>query len=285
LATLRCERAVIAWVGAIAAFTSPVVNREAAAKVVVLGDQNALIQVGAQSDSGFWRWDVDGVSQLYEQGFWYRVGTGIGESPVGNLLQASLSATDTNGDSVLDQVAVTYRDPNDAFEIVVTVLLRGYRSGSNCSSMYQCVTLSNLSAEPLDMHLFQYTDFDLNGTDLGQAGTLVPKDLSLVANQDSSGLIVARSLVSPLPSHWEIGTYPTIRSKMVNACDLDTVLIDNTTISGDVTWAFQWDLAMAPGASSTIALRHEISPIPEPGSVLLMILAVPLLSRRGRRAA
>jgi len=52
---------------------------------VVLTDQNTTVTIDPVNGAGVYSWLVNGVEQLFQQWFWYRVGSTGGESPLETL--------------------------------------------------------------------------------------------------------------------------------------------------------------------------------------------------------
>jgi hypothetical protein len=88
-------------------------------------------------------------------------------------------------------------------------------------------------------------------------------------------------VVTPAPSHHEANTFPTTLASLTDGNP--TTLNDNDTATGDATWAFQWDLTIAPGGSSIISKDKHISAVPEPVSIMLLGTAMLGLMHQIRR--
>jgi hypothetical protein len=52
------------------------------------------------------------------------------------------------------------------------------------------------------------------------------------------------------------------------------VLNDNTTAAGNVTWALEWDFNIAPGGSALVSKDKYIEIVPEPGTLILIIVGI-----------
>ena len=74
-----CRVAVLIGVGLLATTSQAYVQTVTLAN----GNSTALVDVG--SSAGMYNWTVDGVNQLAQQWFWYRVGSANGESPISAL--------------------------------------------------------------------------------------------------------------------------------------------------------------------------------------------------------
>ncbi|MCX5684194.1 MAG: PEP-CTERM sorting domain-containing protein, partial [Planctomycetota bacterium] len=112
--------------------------------------------------------------------------------------------------------------------------------------------------------------------------------LNANAVQQSDGsTTVAETVVTPAPLHTEVGAYNATLLKLTdtNPDNLD----DSTGPVGpaDATWAFQWDVTVAP--NSTVQISKDKNIVPEPATVGLMGmgLAVAVVARvkKSRRQA
>ncbi len=260
-----------------------------------LQDDNSLVAVHFYN--GVERWDVDGVSHLgledddAFQWFWYRTGSAGPErrvDPVNLTFDAAASqATDGNGDGWSDSAYLLYHDALGRFDVEVTVTLDGGPDGSEQSDLAEQVTVTNTGSEVLDFNFFQYADFNLGGTPdddevlyIGQAVDDV--DEVMVAKQvDGDYALVAADVASVPLAHTEANTDGALRLKLDDAAadDLD----DSTIAAGDVEWAGQWDVTLAPGEAFQLSKDKMITPEPATLALLGGGAAVALFLRRRRR--
>ncbi len=125
--------------------------------LLTLTDHNSTVNLDAGSQAGVYQWQVDGVNQLYQQWFWYRIGATGGESSIDTLSAASGGTTSANS------ALISYAGSN-GLTVKVSYQLAGGANGSGASDLQESITLTNTSAQSMDLHFFQYSDFDLNGT-------------------------------------------------------------------------------------------------------------------------
>jgi hypothetical protein len=160
------------------------------------------------------------------------------------------------------------------------------------SDILETIRISNLGASPLDMHFFQYSDFNLQGTagnDVVELGRNL-RQLFNEASQHDAGLPlgqgITETVTTPGANHGEVGL-GTFTFDRLND-NFPTVLNDGNGAlgPGDVTWALQWDLSIAPGSSVVISKDKNVfvSVIPEPSSLALLSLGLVALALRKRRA-
>ena len=135
---------------------------------------------------------------------------------------------------------------------------------------------------PLDFHFFQYADFDL-----------APADTVLFTNantvQQSGGTArLTETVATPAPSHHEGAFFPLTLNKLNDA--LPTTLSDTPTIgvpigTGDMTWAYEWDVAIPSFGTFQISKDKNLSatPVPEPTAAVLLAVSAALLTLRGKK--
>lgn len=247
-----------------------------------LQDGNSSADVITASDQGVNNWVVDGQNQLYQQWFWYRVGSSGGEAPISTL---PVISENQSSPGTLD---VKYS--NGQFSIETTYSLLGGAPGSGSSDIGEQIKIVNLTGGPLDFHFFQYTDFDLGGNYAGDTVQL-GKNLQNLFNealQSKGNVHFADTVISPGANHGETGIWPSILNKLNDGSP--TTLNDNAgPITGDATWAFQWDRILQAGGSLNISIDKNIyvtNPIPEPTTCSLVVMGLALtglLRRHSRR--
>ena len=77
--------------------------------------------------------------------------------------------------------------------------------------MGEQISISNLTASPLDFHFFQYADFDLSAAD-----TVIFTNANTV-DQSGGGLRLSETVVTPVPSHREAAFFPITLNKLNDA--------------------------------------------------------------------
>src|SRR6476619_3785274 len=210
------------------------------AALLSLIDDNSSADFDTATPANNFNWFVDGFDLLAQQAFWYRIGNAGPEQSVHVLPIGVQGTSDGNFDGNPDTLFVRYNGAG--FRIETKYSLDGGLPGSRASDMGEQISISNLTAAPLDFHFFQYADFDLSAAD-----TVLFTNANTV-DQTGGGLRVSETVVTPVPSHREAAFFPVTLNKVNDA--LPTTLIDNNGAgAGDVTWAFQWDFLL-PGSST-----------------------------------
>jgi len=245
-------------------------SAQGATFTMVDGNSTASVNTGAQT--GMSNWLVDGQNQLFQQWFWFRVGSSPEQSVDAlNIGAQGLSDGDFNGSN--ESFFVRYVDPQGQFNIEIRYLLTGGMLGSHTSDVAETIKINNLSGSSLDFHFFQYSDFDLGAN--ASPDTVSMVNANTISQTDlGAGIVFSETVVTPSPNHLELDVYNStlIRLNDGVATTLDD---DSTSVTGDATWAFQWDATLAgsgPGSSFIISKDKRLSPTPEPASLAIWSL-------------
>jgi len=254
------------WLGAMAG---------PAAASVMLTDQNAGVVFDPLSPAGLTSWSVDGVEHLNRQWFWYRTGSSGPEHSIDTLTLNTTLATDTNFDGDVDTLYLKYLGADLSVEL--TIFLRGGLSGSHRSDMTENLRLTNLSSNVLDLHFFQYTDFDLNGNGSDDTVQILGGN---TARQTDRSAYVAETVGAFTADHYRADLASTLLAALEDASP--TTLLDAAEpVTGDVAWAFQWDKKINPGQSFLITKSKNF--MPEPATLAFLGLGSLGLLRAWRR--
>ena len=249
-----------------------------AASTYKLTDDNASVVINPGSDQLMTQWLVDGSSQLVLQGMYYRVGNVGGESALSTI--PLLSQNQLNSSTL----QVTYG--NGIVQIETTYTLAGGTPGSGISSISEQVKIINLTGSSLDFHFYQYADFDLAGISSGDT-VQIGQNLQGFYNealQTKGPLATVDTVLTTGANRAQVGAFPGILNSLN---DGSPTTLNNTVgpLTGDVTWAFQWDRLIAAGGSVILDIDKNLStlPIPEPSSIAFGALGIALLIAKRRR--
>jgi hypothetical protein len=258
----------------------------ARADVYTLTNNNSTLSIDSPPPAdtnplGAYVWTVDGTGVLYQQWFWYRVGSSDPEAPINNLPLVNASNS-VNGFGY-PQLTLTYGSLT-TFEIAIEYTLVGGTAGSHISDVNEQILISNKGSESRDFHFFQYSDFDLSPDRVDNV--VIDPDLQLVNQTPADGgSMLSEAVLGPKPNHAEANYYPATLNKLNDG--VPTTLNGNLTAGpGDVTWAFEWDPTIAAGGSYIISKDKLINPsaVPEPATILglgtILLLVGRKLSRR-----
>jgi len=266
---------------ALSAVLLATVAGSANAQSFTLQDGNSSSVFNA-SGGGQINWIVDGVSQLFNQRFYYRSSLfNNDERPVDSLTLTGSQLTDTNtfDDARNDTLSLRYND-TAGLEFRISYLLRGSNAGSGTADLAETIRISNPTNTTIGVSFFQYVDFDLSGTSGGDFAELI--NANTVRQWDpGSNFSVAETVVTPGPTAYQVGSFPNIVSLFGNG------VADNLNNAGgligptDATWSFQWNFTLAPGGSFTIS-KDKLITIPSPAGLAVLGLAGLAATRRRR---
>jgi hypothetical protein len=260
------------------------------AQTFTLSSANSSVSINAGGGpglAGMSSYLVDGVNQVKQQWFYYRIGdVGANQSidSMGNLVAAQ-------GD--LSTLSLTYSDlpssPN--YQANVAYTLTGGAAGSGQSSLGETVTFYNTSASSLVLRFFDYSDFDIASLLGGQSVTLAQTGLGPPSNKayttrftQTSGSLSVISTTASGPNantQMEANLFSATLQTLTNGSpsSLNGVL----TANGDVTAAAEWDITLAAGKSLQLSKTIQLS-VPEPScaAVMLVGLTAWAMARRAR---
>ena len=245
----------------------------------ILSNENSTVTIQTDTPHGMSDWTVDGQTQLYKQWFWYRTGMTKPEKPI-NMLSSSANQISPN---ILNTIY-----SSSTFSIEITYSLLGGAFGSGSSMIGENIKITNLTGSALDFHFFQYVDFDLGGSYLGDTVWLEQNLQGLFekAYQTKGNAYFADEIVSPAANHGEVGLSQSILTKLDDS--FATTLNDSTgPVTGDAVWGFPWDVLIAAHGSFYIDINKSVyvSPVPEPSALALFSIGAILLGVARRRSS
>lgn len=277
---IRCEspkyRAAFSTAFAVCAGVAFLAPQYSQAHDFTLTDGNSTVSIMADTLPGMNSWTVDCVPQLWQQQFFYRDDSTCGERPISSLSLISSQQTSANS-------LTTVYQSSGQFSIEVSYTLHGGASGSGAATIGEQIRIINLSANTLNFSFFQFADFDLGGAYENDTVQLGQNLVGLYnsAYQFNGNSYFADQVVNPGANYAEVGLSPTILDRLMD--NSPTTLTGNAgPITGDATWAFQWDAAIPVGGSFDIALTKSVY-VPEPSVLVLVPAAVALLAMARRR--
>jgi hypothetical protein len=242
----------------------------ASAQDITIANKNSSLDVNTNTSAGVINWNVDGVDYAKNQWFYYRVGSGP-ESPLQSI--TSSPAVAITSLSSFARLNLTYA--NSSYSVLTSLRLTGNTPGSGRSQLNEDITVSNLSGSPLDLHFFQYSDFDLFGTTGGQSVQFYQNSANSqyykAVQNDGTRTVTetVNSTIFPI-GHFEAALFNDTLSSLTDGTP--TTLNDITSAGvGDVSFSYQWDVTLAPGASFQLSKLIEI--VPEPSSMAILALA------------
>lgn len=237
----------------------------AVGELLTLQDKNSVVTIDTGGQAGVYDWKVNGVNQLSQQWFWYRIGEEGGEASIDTLGNPQFGTyRGTRG------AFVSYSNQVNGLSVEVDYLLTG-ASISGKSDLGESVSITNNSTNPMHIHFFQYSDFDLNG-DSGGDSLLFPNVNTVI--QTKGALSLTETVVTPSPDRHEGKVWDnTLQSLNDNFATTlsNTPAIGAPAIGpGDMTWAFEWDRIIQPGDTFLISKDKQLNVVPEPSTLALL---------------
>jgi hypothetical protein len=179
----------------------------------------------------------------------------------------------------------------------VTILIDYHLTGVSAlkSDIAESIVVSNTTASSLQFHFFQYADFNLGGTALGDSGVISQNGftgLYNVADQTDGSVAFEETVATPGADRASVHMPPTaILSLLGTPTNLDNSI--GLTGSGNISYAFEWDgsglgdVTLDPGEVLVISKDKfiQLSAIPEPSVVALFSVGTFACFARKRRSS
>lgn len=244
------------------------------AQDITISDVNSSIGLnitnGTFGNAGVTSWVVDGVDQLNRQWLYYRVG------PVG-----AESSIETIGAPVVTGLGANYVEvlyANSSYGVKFSYTLGGNPVGTGKSGATLGINVINYQASPLDFHLFQYSDFDLNGGASPDSVTFLKAVGKFNRAAQTSGAAWMTNTFSgvgipnPTPKV-EAGLNNVSLAGLTDLVASDYASSATNSGPGNVTYAMQWDLSLAAGTGFSLAETISMQ-VPEPSSFAIIATAI-----------
>lgn len=203
-----------------------------------------------------------GSDHLFQADYYFRTGSMSAEDMMTGVNSTYIQSVTASGNDI------TVVGSTSEFDFTLVYGLDG--SGR----MVPTLDITNTSGAQLDLTLFNYQDWDVNGTAGGDTITWNGSLLTVSQGTTDIGITPFSS-----PDAVEASGWPILRNSLRDGSP--TTLTDGAGLPfgpGDGTFAFQFDLSLAAGGSTTI-----IYTVPEPSTGLLGGLGLAGLAWSSRR--
>lgn len=245
---------------------------------VTLTDQNSVAKVDVDSNAGMYQWNINGIPQLAQQWFWYRIDPQAYVQPINSISSATYN-------QLAGPNTLFTKYENSQLRVQINYTLTGGTSSD--SDILESISVKNNTAAAFTLHFFQYSDFDLDGSASG--------DTVSIDGDSSSGFWhavqtkqlnqLSETVTSPNATRCEAAVAGQILTEFGTA---NYNLNNNQGPVGpdDVTWGLQWNFTVGAGATVDIFKdkRLDVAPVPEPAALgfVALGLAAFVLRRRAR---
>ena len=206
---------IVATIIAVGACVLVLLYAVPAQAVFSLSNGNTAVSIDPNSQAGVFAWSVDGVNQLYQQWFWYRLGTSGGESAINAIPNVAVTLSKSNPFLADNDTANLFYYTNAAnplasdFIVEVKYTLSGGTAGSHTADLDEVINITNHTGNTLNF--FQYSDFDLGQT----IGDDILKFVNANAVQQyDTGEVLSETVVTPAASHYEGNIFPVTLNEL-----------------------------------------------------------------------
>jgi hypothetical protein len=248
----------------------------------------SIAPVAGPIPAGMFNWSIAGQNQLNQQWFWFRID---------NMAPYNVNRTiDFLGFPQINLYDGTrgVRTLYGATNSPVTILIDYHLTGVSAlkSDIAESIVVSNTTASSLQFHFFQYADFNLGGSALGDSGVISQNGftgLYNVADQTDGSIAFQETVATPGADRASVHMPPTtILSLLGTPTNLDNSI--GLTGSGNISYAFEWngsglgDVTLDPGEVLVIS-KDKFLQIPEPSVVALISIGTVAWFARKRRGS
>lgn len=188
--------------------------------------------------------------------------------------------------------SLTFSFSNASMAATLEWSLVGGVEGSGQSILSKAVSITNLTNNPLDLHLFDYSDYDINFDQYKQADQATLVGPGHIVTTSATVPFQIDAQVSEKPDHYQITDFITPYRQLFIDQDGPTTLSDAPApgvaypqTPKDNAFAFQWDRLLQAGHTFSVnqVATYAPSAVPEPASWAMMLIGFGALGTALRR--
>lgn len=214
----------------------------------IITDGDANWEFTSTTTDGLGNFEADGtIDVLYQHWWWYRI---EGETSETVLDPAAVSSASYLG----NVLTLDWTTPSFTAQAVLTLT---DDVQPNFATLAEVMTVTNTTGADLTLHLFPYTDLDVNGAGTDSATLGATDDEILVTDNPYAVRIEAVD-----SDAYQVTSFATLRGSLD---DTSVTNLTNTGLPfgpGDFTGGFQWTRTIAPGDTETFLFNFSIEVLP-----------------------
>ncbi len=242
------------------------------AMALTLTNDNSTAEIA--NDGSWVNWSVNGINSMYQTNFFYQINGGtiyaLNTSPYSYGYE--VASTTKTFENTSKFAAVTYT--GDQLTAELTYVLDGASPGQVASDMGLQFSLKNTTNLTQNVRVFQYVDLDISNT---ASDDYASKGPGQKINQWDEKAMV-EMVYTPNVSAWQING--AVAPDLANLNNMIT-----TTGQADYRWMLAWDWTLGAGLTAQLSEDYNMTPVPEPGTIVLLGAGLLGLGFFGRRRA
>jgi hypothetical protein len=261
-------RARVMWglAMAMAVLTAAAPARSAPVTITVGGTS---ITVDGETQDGLFNWIAAGADQLTQQWIWFRQGN----TPEASLDTLSLVEVSVGVNSIL----LGYESLT-GLSFAVTYTL----TGGSQPRIDETIVVVNDGTALTQVALFLYSDLDVNADPINTA----TGGVNGIAQTQGNTTVDVRP-VGIVPNAFQIAFFPDLLNLLNDGLATNLDNSGNGLGPADLSHAFQWNLALAPGQAITLAavkeLTTEVPQLPAAALLVVGLVLMPTMAWTARR--
>jgi hypothetical protein len=230
-----------------------------------ISDGNSSASIDGSSPAAMYQWLLNGVNNLNSQTFMIGV-NGAAENTLNTISAGTFAGFNgTRG------VTVSYS--NAQVGVSIDYLITG--TSSTRSDIGESIRISNPTANDITVHFFQYSDFNLAGTAMGDSAAISMNmftGLYNTADQIEGSLAFSESVHTPGANFAQVSVTPVLFNMLTDGVANNLNDVVGPMGPGDLSWAFQWNFTIAAHDSVLISKDKFLNSnfVPEPSVLGLL---------------